>query len=97
MIPFLLKGKNDHEQKVHIPRKGGDYKVKIDERVVTFHGDVPVRGTVRYIGDDKDSNGQVRTILGLELVSDTANVVFSCTIHFNLLDNHFNFFSFLSI
>ena len=97
MIPFLFKGKNDYDQKVHIPRKGGDYKVKIDERVVTFDGDVPVRGTVRYIGEDKDSHGQVHTILGLELVSDTANVVVSCTIHFNLLDNHFHFFSFLSI
>ena len=71
MIPSLFKGKNDHEQKVHVPRKGGDYKVQIDERVVTFDGDAPVRGTVRYIGEDKGSHGQVHTFVGLELVSLT--------------------------
>ena len=64
-----------------MPRKGGDYKVKIDERVVTFAGDAPVRGTVRYIGEDKDSHGQVHTIIGLELVSDTINVAVTCRIH----------------
>lgn len=73
MIPSikLFKGKNDNERKVHIPQKGGDYKVQIDERVVTFAGDAPVRGTVRYIGEDKDSHGQVHTIVGLDLVSLT--------------------------
>ena len=94
MIPSIFKGKNDHEQKVHAPRKGADYKVKTDERVVTFAGDVPVRGTVRYIGEDIDSHGQVHTVVGLELVSDIANVVVTrrLLIHFKLLDEHFNFF-----
>ena len=73
MIPALFKGKNDHERKVNIPRKGGDYKVKIDERVVTFADDAPVRGIVRYVGEDKDSHGQVHTVVGLELVSLTVS------------------------
>ena len=81
MIPSIFKGKNDHEQKVHISRKGSDHTVEINERVVTFAGDAPVRGTVRYIGEDKDSHGQVHTIVGLELVSDIVNVVVTCRIH----------------
>ena len=40
---------------------------------MTFAGDYPVRGTVRYIGEDKDSNGQIRTIVGLELVCLTVS------------------------
>ena len=81
MIPSLFKGKKGHEQKVLISRKGSDHTVKIDERVVTFAGDAPVREIVRYIGEDKDSNGQVHTIVGLELVSDIVNVVVTCRIH----------------
>ena len=46
---------------------------------MTFAGDVPVRGTVRFIGEDKDSYGQVHTIVGLELVSDIVNVVVTST------------------
>ena len=97
MIPSLFKGKNDHEQKVHAPRKRADYKVKIDERVVTFAGDVPVRGTVRYIGDDKDLHGQVHTVVGLELVSDIVNLVVTCRIHFKLLDKHINMYMYIII
>ena len=81
MISSIFKGKNDHERKVHISLKGSDHTVKIDERVVTFAGDAPVREIVRYIGEDKDSNGQVHTIVGLELVSDIVNVVVTCRIH----------------
>ena len=69
MIPSIFKGKKYHKQKVHISQKGSDRTVKIDERVVTFAGDAPVRGIVRYIGEDKDSHGQLHTIVGLELVS----------------------------
>ena len=43
--------------------------LKIDERVVTFVNDSPARGTVRYIGEEVDSTGNVYTIVGLELVS----------------------------
>ena len=63
---------------------------------MTFAGDAPVRGTVRYIGKDKDSHGHVHTIVGLELVSDIGNVVVTCIIHFNLLVKHSNIFSVLS-
>ena len=43
---------------------------KIDQRVVTFLGNErPVRGSVCYIGKDRDRNGQLRTVVGLELVS----------------------------
>ena len=97
MIPSIFKGKNDHEQKVHISRKGSDHTVKINERVVTFAGDAPVRGTVRYIGEDKDSHGQAHTIVGLELVSDIVNVVVTCRIHtLQLARKHSNTFSVLS-
>ena len=70
--------------------------VEINERVVTFAGDAPVRGTVRYIDEDKDSHGQVHTIVGLELVSDIVNVVVTCRIHFDVLAKHSNIFSILS-
>ena len=42
--------------------------LQIDERVVTIIEGSPVRGTVRYIGEEVDSTG-IDTILGLELVS----------------------------
>ena len=92
IIPSFLKGKNDQ----NVPQKRADYELEIGERVVTFDGDAPVRGTVRYIGEDKDSHEQVHTVAGLELVSETVNVVIPCTIQLNLLDKHFNFFSILS-
>ena len=43
--------------------------LKLDERVVTFVNDRPARGTVRYIGEERDSTGNVYIIVGLELVS----------------------------
>ena len=43
--------------------------LRIDERVMTFIKGSPVRGTVRYIGDEVDSTGNDDIILGLELVS----------------------------
>lgn len=46
---------------------------------MAFAGDVPVRGTVRFIGEDKGSHGQVHTVVGLELVSDIVNVVVTST------------------
>ena len=45
-----------------------DQVLKIDQRVVAFIGDNPARGTVRYIGEEKDSNGNVQKLLGLEMV-----------------------------
>ena len=46
-------------------------RLEINQNVMTFlaGGDQPVRGVVRYIGKDKDRNGKMQTIVGLELVS----------------------------
>ena len=44
--------------------------LKIGQRVVTILKNYrPVRGSVRYIGNDRDRNGKLRTVVGLELVS----------------------------
>ena len=42
----------------------------INRRVVVFNRDdsLPNRGTIRYIGEEKDRNGKMQTIIGLELV-----------------------------
>ena len=53
---------------------------------MTFAGDVPVRGTVRYIAEEKDSHGQL--IVGLELVSTpivTLSVNYKC-VQFTILE-----------
>ena len=50
---------------------------KTDDRVVTFIKDSPARGTVRYIGEEEDSTGNVLIIVGLELVG-TLNFLFNC-------------------
>ena len=65
-MPSFLKGKNEQKSS----RGKIDRVLKIDERVVTFIGDYPARGTVRYIGTEKDSSGNVQTIVGLEMVSN---------------------------
>ena len=49
---------------------GIDGVLKIDERVVTFINDRPARGTVQYIGEEKDSTGNVYLIVGLVLVGN---------------------------
>ena len=64
MSPFS-KGKGDQK----LPRERTANVLKIYQRVVTFIGDIPTRGAVRYVGEEKESNGFVRTIVGLELVS----------------------------
>ena len=50
--------------------QGIDGVLKMDERVVTFIKDSPARGSVRYIGEEKDSTGNVLIIVGLELVGN---------------------------
>ena len=55
-------------------RKKGEVKDRIDpelevnQRVVTFIEDHVSRGTVRHIGEEKDADGNVQKILGLEMV-----------------------------
>ena len=50
--------------------QGIDGVLKMDERVVTFINNSPARGSVRYIGEEKDSTGSVYIIVGLELVGN---------------------------
>lgn len=65
-MPSFFKGKN--ESNVSQGRIGNH--LEVDQRVVTYlAGDHPRRGWVRYIGEDKDRNGQLQTVVGLELVS----------------------------
>ena len=47
-----------------------DQLLEIRQRVVTFIKDSPARGTVRYIGNEEDGSGNVRTIVGLEMVGN---------------------------
>ena len=56
-MPCFVKGKHKHLQ---------SSQDKIGQRVVTFIRDCPLRGTLRYIGEEKD----VGTIMGLEMVSN---------------------------
>ena len=45
-----------------------DPELEVNQRVVTFIGDHVSRGTVRHIGEEKDADGNVQKILGLEMV-----------------------------
>ena len=56
-----------HEQRSF---QGIDGVLMTDERVVTFIMDSPARGTVRHIGEEVDSIGNVYIIVGLELVGN---------------------------
>ena len=82
MASFFKGSKSDQKS----PRKRADYDLKIDQRVVTFVGDVPVRGNVRYIAEEKDSHGQL--IVGLELVGTpivTLSANYKC-VQFTILE-----------
>jgi len=67
VLPSFLKGRGDQKQ----PRERIESVLEIDQRVVTFVKDMPIRGTVRYIGDEKDSSSYVQRIVGLELVGNS--------------------------
>ncbi|XP_074619105.1 ubiquitin carboxyl-terminal hydrolase CYLD-like [Acropora palmata] len=64
VIPSIFKGKSDSK----FPQPRNFDNLKIYQRVVTFcdKGN-PLRGTVRYTGDVGDSNGRVKSVVGLEL------------------------------
>ena len=66
VFPSFLKGKNDQS----LQARTVDY-LSTDQRVVTFlkDNDTPVRGTVRFIGEEKDASGRV--LVGLELVGNS--------------------------
>ena len=65
VLPSFLKGKNDQSLQATTVDT-----LKIDERVVIFleDNDNPVRGTVRFIGEEKDASRRV--LVGLELVGN---------------------------
>ena len=70
-MPSFLKGKNE-ENCVQGGFEDQEVKkmLKMDQRVVTFlENNRPVRGSVRFIGKDKDRNGKSFATVGLELVS----------------------------
>ena len=63
--PFRRKG----EVKERI-----DPELEVNQRVVTFIEDHVSRGTVRHIGEEKDADGNVQKILGLEMVRPVLTV-----------------------
>jgi len=67
VMPSFLKLKNEGKS----PQEKINQALEIDQRVVTFIKDYPVRGTVRYIGREEDASGNMRTIVGLELVGNS--------------------------
>ena len=71
VMPSFLKGKNEENcAQGDIENQEVKSMLKIYQRVVTFiKDDRLVRGFVRYIGKDRDWNGKMFTIVGLELVS----------------------------
>ena len=72
ILPSFLKGKS--ERRLH--QGSINQALELDQRVVTFIEDHPARGTVRYIGPEKDASGNVHTIVGLELVSNPHKLEF---------------------
>ena len=72
VMPSFLKGKNEENcAQGDIENPEVENILKTGQRVVTFiNDDRTIRGTVRYIGKDRDRrNGEMFTIVGLELVS----------------------------
>ena len=66
VLPSFLRGKKEE----NCAQGDTEKLLKIDQRVVTFiENNRPVRGCVRYIGEDIDRNGKMRKTVGLELVS----------------------------
>jgi len=63
----FLKQKNERKS----PQEKINQPLEIDQRVVTFIEGYPFRGTVRYIGQEEDASGNMRTIVGLELVGNS--------------------------
>ena len=72
--PPFFRGKSDPK----LPQPRNLYSIKTDQRVVTFDKGPPLRGTVRFTGDIKNSNGQVQIVVGLELVGKTSESWIHC-------------------
>jgi len=67
VVPSFLKGKNERKS----PPLKINQPLEIYQRIVTFIGGYPFRGTVRYIGQEEDASGNMCTIVGLELVGNS--------------------------
>ena len=59
-----------------MPQERVNQVLEIDQRVVTFIDGHPVRGTVRYIGQEEDATEDVHTIVGLEMVGNPNKIEF---------------------
>ncbi|XP_022797593.1 ubiquitin carboxyl-terminal hydrolase CYLD-like [Stylophora pistillata] len=65
-----VKSRLCSRQKARLRWEGTDGIVKIGQRVGSLR-DPTVRGTVRYIGQERDSGGKMQTFVGLELDEKT--------------------------
>ena len=64
---FASKTEGQTQEQRKVDR--GRCPLKIDQPVVVFLKDKAVKGSVRYIGGDKDRGGRWYTVVGVELVS----------------------------
>ena len=60
-LSWLFRRKGEVKERI-------DPELEVNQRVVTFIEDHVSRGTVRHIGEEKDADGNVQKILGLEMV-----------------------------
>ena len=60
-LSWLFRRKGEVKERI-------DLELEVNQRVVTFIEDHVSRGTVRHIGEEKDADGNVQKILGLEMV-----------------------------
>lgn len=60
-LSWLFRRKGEVKERI-------DLELEVNQRVVTFVEDHVSRGTVRHIGEEKDADGNVQKILGLEMV-----------------------------
>lgn len=60
-LSWLFRRKGEVKERI-------DPELEVNQRVVTFIRDHGSRGTVRHIGEEKDADGNVQKILGLEMV-----------------------------
>ena len=67
-LPFRLQQKSNLQGTSEEEIKQLDQEIEVGQRVITTIKDVQTRGTVRYIGEEKDSRGASRKFVGLELV-----------------------------
>ena len=80
-MPSFLKSKTEQKS----PSEKTNQALEIDQRVVAFIDDYPARGTVRYVGKEEDASGNMRTIVGLELVRNPHKLEYMYHEHVNCI------------